>query len=198
MLWRLTAQRETGRLQSCDEDLEAEMFECTVEVLAAAGFHQYEISNFAKPGCECRHNLLYWRNEPYIGIGPSAAGCIHNRRYKNVSDIGGYVRMIGASGLAEIESEAIDRETLIHELVLMQLRLNEGLDLRLFRERTGVDPRELFAEPLGQLSSSGLIEWDDAAIRLTRRGRLLANHVMAELVAGSAVSGDVALPVIAA
>jgi oxygen-independent coproporphyrinogen-3 oxidase len=180
---RLTAMRRHGRMTPCEEDLEADMFLQTIDALESAGYRQYEISNYAKPGCECRHNLLYWRNEPYIGVGPSAAGCVNGRRYKNVADVAGYVRLIERDGHAEVESETIDAEMLIVELVMMQLRLNVGLSITTFRERIGVDPRDSFCEALTRLVDLGLVTVSETHIALTRSGRLAANTVIADLAA---------------
>jgi len=189
---RLTALKVNGRLVPCDDDLEADMFLATMDTLEEAGYRQYEISNYAKPGCESRHNLIYWRNEPYIGVGPSAAGCLSregeaqsvSRRYKNVADIAGYVRMLDEHGHAEVESEIIESETLMLEMILMQLRLNEGLSIESFQSRTGHDPRLLFGETLARFEYEGLIARSDERIALTRTGSLQANYVIAEL-AGS-------------
>jgi len=178
---RLTAQRRTGRVIPCEENLEADMYLSAIDTLAAAGFRQYEISNFAKPGCECRHNRMYWRNQPYIGVGPSAAGYVDGRRYKNVADIAGYIRMIDRQGHAEAESEIVEGETLMHELLLMQLRLNEGLSIDDFRARTGVDPRTAFNGALSRLTDLGLVWISPTHIALTRQGRLVADAVMVEL-----------------
>jgi oxygen-independent coproporphyrinogen-3 oxidase len=192
---RLTAMRRHGRMTPCDEDIEADMFLRTFDTLESAGYRQYEISNYAKPGCECRHNLLYWRNEPYIGVGPSAAGCVDGRRYKNVADVAGYVRLIERDGHAEVDSEIIDTEMLIVELVMMQLRLNEGLSIAVFRERIGVDPRDSFGEALMRLVDLGLVTVSDTHIALTRSGRLVANTVVAELAAVPR-QADLALPIL--
>jgi oxygen-independent coproporphyrinogen-3 oxidase len=201
---KLTAQKVAGRLTPCDEDLEAEMFLTTMETLAAAGYGQYEISNYAKPGCESRHNLIYWRNEPYIGVGPSAAGCVPltgfpivdcrlsiekqgtcevSRRHKNIADIAGYVRMMDVQGHAEAESEIVEGETLMLEMILMQLRLNQGMSVSAFRHRTGHDARIVFGEALERFGDSGLLTVTDERIALTHAGFLQANYVIAELAA---------------
>ena len=227
---RLTALRNAGRIAECDEDIEAEMFVATMETLESAGYRQYEISNYAKPGCESRHNLIYWRNEPYIGVGPSAAGCIPSttqvayveprasaratrqfptteersfrseprasaraeswnsavsRRYKNVADVAGYVRMMDETGHAEAESEIIEGETLMLEMILMQLRLNEGLSLENFRHRTGIDLLDQSGATLSRLVDQGLLIVTDARIVLSRSGQLVANRVISELAAAA-------------
>jgi len=180
---RLTALRQVGRIRPCDEDLEADMYLYTVDTLAAAGYRQYETSNYARPGCECRHNLMYWRNEPYIGVGPSAAGCVGGRRYKNVADVAGYVRMMDEAGHAEAESEIVEGETLMLEMILMQLRLVEGLSIAAFRAGTGEEPVELFDRDgaLSRLVETGLLAVSDSYIAFTRQGRLVGDWVMKEL-----------------
>lgn len=192
---KLTAMKQAGRIIPCDEQLEADMFEQTIDVLGAAGYQQYEISNFAKPGCESQHNLMYWRNEPYIGVGPSAAGCVGGRRYKNVADVGGYLTGLKVNGHAESESEELDRETLMHEMVLMQLRLVEGLSIQNFCDRTGVNPIELFGEVLTRFVGDGYVTISDTHISLTRKGRLFTNSIMTELALRCGLQ-DISLPVV--
>lgn len=192
---KLTAQRKAGRVTPCDESLEADMFLAMLDTLGRAGFEQYEISNFAKPGRRCAHNLIYWRNEPYIGAGPSASGCDGRQRYKNVADVGRYVRMIEANDDAVTERETIDRETLMLEMVLMQLRMVEGLSIERFRARTGEDPIALFRPKLNRLVEAGLITVSDSAIALTREGFLVADSIIADL-ATCCGSTDYALPVL--
>ncbi len=187
---RLTALKVAGKMTPCDENLEADQFFHTIDTLEAAGYRQYETSNFARPGCECRHNLIYWRNQSYIGVGPSAAGCVDRRRYKNVSDIAAYVRMMDAQGLAEIESEIIDREKLILEMILMQLRLVEGLSIPDFQERIGLSPKEVFNGTLDRLASDGPLTITRDRIAFTRDGRLVADRVMGELARASSLPAE--------
>ncbi len=180
---RLTAQARRGMITPCDEQLEADMYLHAIDVLAEAGYGQYEISNFARPGCECQHNLIYWRNRPYIGVGPSAAGLIDARRYKNIANVAGYVRAMDRQGHAEAESEMVVGPTLMHELILMQLRLVEGLSIADFRRRTGADPLILFEVPLARLVDLDLVRVSETHIALTGRGRLVADSIMVELAA---------------
>jgi len=178
---RLTALKVGGRLTPCDENLEAEMFDFTTDRLADAGYAQYETSNYARPGFECRHNLIYWRNQPFIGVGPSAAGCYAGKRYKNISDIAGFIHMIDKQRHAEVETEVVDRTMLMMEMVMMQLRLAKGLSCKDFEARCGTDPLTLFQSPLSRLSSLGLIEATTERITFTRRGRLVSDGIIAEL-----------------
>lgn len=178
----LTAMRRAGRIKPCDENLEADMYERMVSTLTAAGYEQYETSNFAKPGGRSEHNLIYWRNQPYIGVGPSAVGCLDDRRYKNVADVAGYIRTMDERGHAEAESETIDTEKLITEMVMMQLRLVEGLSIESFRRRTGLDPVALFGSTLADLHRREVLTVSDTHIALTHDGRLVSDAVMRELV----------------
>ena len=180
---RLTAQRKAGRVTPCDEEFEIEMYLSTIDTLADAGFKQYEISNFARPGCECLHNLIYWRNEPFLGVGPSAAGFLDGRRYKNIADVNGYVRLIDAQGHAEAESEVVDDVMLRTEMVMMQLRLVEGLSVEAFRNRTDADPLTLFEVELSRFADLGLVTVSTSRIALTRSGRLMADAVIRDLAA---------------
>jgi len=180
-LTRLTALRDHGRLIPCDESLEADMYLLAMDVLESAGLAQYETSNFATPGCQSEHNLMYWRNRPYLGVGPSASGCRDGRRYKNVADVNTYVRLMNERGHAEAEVESIDTEMLMIEMVMMQLRLVEGLSLVAYRERTGADPLELFGSVIDRFSGHGVLEVSETRMALTRRGRLLADEVIREL-----------------
>ena len=177
----LTARLELGQVRRCGEDLEAEMFEHAHDILADAGLRQYEISNYARPGHESAHNLLYWHNEPYLGVGPSAAGCDGRRRYRNVADVSRYLELVEGRGLPTSDTEVLDDEAVMHELLLMQLRLAEGLSIEDFRRRTGHDPLALFAERLARLEELGLLATSPGHLALTRRGRLLADRVIAEL-----------------
>lgn len=179
---RLHAELEAGRVARVDHDLEADMYEATIDTLAAAGYQQYEISNFARPGAECRHNLTYWHNEPYLGIGPSAAGYVDGVRYKNVPDIADYVASIKAGRSPRCEEERLPPERAARETAMLALRLNEGLNRPRFADRFGQDPVAFFAAALAKHVADGLLEVTPTAIRLTRKGLLLANTVIADFV----------------
>lgn len=175
-------QLQAGAVRRLDADLEAEMYEWTIDALEHAGYRQYEVSNFARPGRECRHNLVYWRNEPYLGIGPSAAGFLDAIRYRNVPDAAAYVRAIrgGASPRCESERRALPDQA--RETMMLSLRLRAGVDRRAFAERFGRDPAEMFAEPVRKHEELGLLEADDEALRLTRSGLLVADSVIADFL----------------
>ncbi|MCA9242916.1 MAG: radical SAM family heme chaperone HemW [Phycisphaerales bacterium] len=175
-------QLATGVVTRVESELEAEMFEATIDTLAAHGFDQYEISNFAKPGRECRHNLRYWRNEPYLGIGPSAAGFVDGVRYKNVPDTAAYVRASRLGQSARISEERLDAAARSRETMMLELRLREGVARGRFADRFGADPAALFRDAINRHLSLGLLEVDAGAVRLTRAGQLVADSVIADFI----------------
>ena len=178
----LHAELTAGYVERVDHDVEADMYELAIDLLAAAGYEQYEISNFARPGEECRHNLVYWRNESYLGIGPAAAGYVEGVRYKNVADIGAYCDAVIAGRSPRGEEERLAPEQQARETAMLALRLNDGLNRRAFAERFGSDPTEFFADAVARHQSDGLLEVTDTALRLTRRGRLLADAVVRDFL----------------
>lgn len=180
---RLTAQLHSGKITPCDEGLERDMYLLAIEVLSAHGFEQYEISNFARPGQRCLHNLIYWRNEPYVGVGPSAAGYLHGVRYKNVPDIDTYIRKMDARGDAVMESESVTSTTLAGEILMMGLRLTEGVSIPRLVRQTGIDPREACPSSLARFVETGLVSLSDDRLTLTRQGRLLADYIISDLFA---------------
>ncbi|MFH1748408.1 MAG: radical SAM family heme chaperone HemW [Planctomycetota bacterium] len=179
---RLAADLRAGRVTRVEHDLEADMYEATIDDLAAAGYQQYEISNFCHPGGQCRHNLTYWHNESYLGIGPSASGYIDGVRYKNVADIAEYIQSINSGRSPRCEEECLSPTRSAGETAMLALRLIEGLNRRRFADRFGHDPVEHFAAAVERHVADGLLEVTDEAIRLTRRGLLLANTVIADLI----------------
>lgn len=122
----LAVRLNTGQVQRLDEDLEAEMFLATRERLSTAGYQAYEISNFAKPGFECRHNLAYWRNEDWLTAGPSASGHVAGLRWKNAPHLGRYLSSTGLAPLSECELP--QPATRLAERLMMALRLAEGIE----------------------------------------------------------------------
>lgn len=188
----LTARRDRGRVRPCDEALEAEMFGTAIDELASAGFEHYEISNYALPGCRCEHNLRYWRNEPYLGIGPSAASFVGGRRWRNVPDLDRYVAAVEQGARPEVESETLRPLAAIRETAMLALRMRDGIDVAAMRERFGADPLRLFAPLIERLRGNGLLLADQRAIRLTRRGLLFADSVAAEFLGGEVHTAEAA------
>jgi oxygen-independent coproporphyrinogen-3 oxidase len=171
-----------GRLELPDEENETEMAETTVRYLAEAGFERYEISNYARPGKQCRHNLNYWRNGSWLGLGAAAVGSLDGLRLRNLADPKGYQQCWESARPAWIEAEALERERAFREAVIMGLRLMAGLDLADLSDRFGIDLQEHYGETLAQLLAKGLLELAGQRLRLTARALPVANQVLAELV----------------
>lgn len=179
---RLFERLGAGTVTPVDEELDATMYERAIDVLAASGYVHYEISNFARPGCQCRHNLAYWHNQPYLGIGPAAAGLVDGVRYRNVADVAAYTRAVAAGRSPRVEQEQRSTEQRARETAMLELRLTEGIDRRRFEQRYGRDPVELFAEPIQRHGTRGLLEATTTHLRLTRPGLLLADTVIADFL----------------
>ncbi|MGE3960446.1 MAG: radical SAM family heme chaperone HemW [Dehalococcoidia bacterium] len=186
---------QKGMLEDPDPDLAAEQYEWTRERLRAEGYGQYEISNWAKPGRACRHNLVYWRAEPYLGMGAGAHSFFVGRRMANLDSPSRYVeavnqsyeeRQASGSGRAELRQvaggETPDDATLRADAMILGLRLLEGVTLAEFGERFGVSVDEAFGAALRRHEALGLLERVDGRIRLTARGLLLANEVFVDLL----------------
>lgn len=175
-------QWQSGRVQRADPELEADMYEATIDTLAASGYQHYEISNFARPGRECRHNLVYWSNGAYIGIGPSASGFVAGVRYRNVPDTAEWARRLASGGSPRCEEETRSPDQQAREAMMLGLRLIDGVDRRAFQQRYADDPTLRYQDQIRKFQSLGLLDVDQQRIRLTRPGLLLADSVVAEFL----------------
>lgn len=186
----LTRLRKEGRLVGCDEDIEARMFEMTIETLTSAGFEHYEISNFAKPGRRCQANMIYWENREYLGIGPSAVSYLGGQRRKNVADVRKYIEAlkVDPAGVA-VEEEFLSPGARAGETAVQMLRLTQGIDVQKFRNLTGLDANRVFAGPIRHFTETGHLIADGQNVRLTRMGMLVANRIMGEFLDPEAGSG---------
>lgn len=192
---QLTRLRQQGALSPCNEDHEIEMFEMTGDILAAAGYQRYEISNFARPGRECRANIIYWENREYLGIGPSAVSYLDGVRRKNIADIRRYVeRRGGTAGDIVAESEQLTPHDRALETAMQMLRLTVGIDRRRFEELTGFDADALLEEHLSPFAELELIESDSRGWRFSQRGLIVSNRILAELAPNRQI--DISLPII--
>ncbi|HUF04724.1 MAG TPA: radical SAM family heme chaperone HemW [Aridibacter sp.] len=178
----LAEQVRSGRQPMPDEDLAAEMYEAMLERLDAAGYLQYEISNFSREGRESRHNLKYWELEPVIGFGVSAHSFDGSRRWINVRDTFAYVKSVECGDSPVVEIDELPEKQLKAEFAFLKLRLNKGLDLREYRERFGSGLLEEFGEELEEFRKAGLLEVSGTSVSLTNRGRLYSNEVFGVFV----------------
>jgi len=173
---------EHGQLELPTEEEVLAMMALTVEMTAAAGFRRYEISNYALPGRECRHNINYWRNGSYIGLGAGAVSCLAGRRYRTVEDIDTFCRLIESGHAPWADVEELDREARFRETVVMGLRLTAGIPFAALEKRFGLNPAAYYGKTLSRMERQGLVTIADDRLRLTASGLNLANQVMAELV----------------
>lgn len=171
-----------GLLEPCPEDTEAEMFHDLIGLLKACGYEHYEISNFALPGRACRHNLKYWHNLEYLGLGPAAHSNIGGRRFSNEASLQLYAEMLEEGRLPVDWQEETDKGTEMSETVFLGLRLIEGLDLSEFRERFGKSIDDVYRKEIRRLTDLKLVERMEGRLRLTPRGLFLGNSVFAEFV----------------
>ncbi len=173
----LAEQISSSRQPQPDPELAAEMYELMLDRLAAAGYDQYEISNFSLPGYESRHNSKYWTLDPVFGFGVSAHSFDGRQRYANERDTAKYVELIKKNGSAVVEINKLTEKQLSGEFAFLNLRLNKGLDLNVYASRFGVDLIADFAGDLALLEDAGLIWFDGNYLRLTRKGMLYSNEV---------------------
>jgi oxygen-independent coproporphyrinogen-3 oxidase len=205
----LEHQIKRGKYPKPDDDREADMYELAEEMLDAAGYGQYEISNWAHVGArhsrktdsdfdstasgeitctdsrmttnasplQSRHNLTYWRNQPYLGFGAGAHSCLGGERFWNILSPQEYIQRVehGESGVAA--REQINRELEMAETMILGLRLNEGIEFAKFAERYGEDAREKYKKEMREIKELSLVEISEERVRLTPRGRLLSNEV---------------------
>ncbi len=173
-------QHLKGQLEQPDDEDQVAMYEQCVEMAVAAGYEQYEISNFAKPGYECKHNLCYWHAEEYAGYGPGAVGCVasaeiggRSERYTNLKHPDGYCSALEARQPTAFEREELTPDIQRVERIMLGLRLNAGLD---------TDRLDLPEPKLAQLEASGWVERNGDTMRLTPEGRHFCSEVALALI----------------
>jgi oxygen-independent coproporphyrinogen-3 oxidase len=170
-----------GLLPLPDQEEEAEMYRLVIDRFRAVGYRHYEISNFARPGRESRHNLTYWRNEPYYGLGAGAHGYAGGMRHVNVKGVSAYIAAARA-GLPRTETIPVSREEAMEDFMMVGLRLIDGVKEEDFRKQFGVGMMDVFSDPLTRLTASGLLVRTAEGFRLSDKGLLLGNEVFAEFV----------------
>ncbi len=192
---------QTGRVDPPDDDEAADLYEIAIEQLGAAGYRQYEVSNWARrraddgemlPADACRHNLVYWHNDDYLGIGPGAHShqrvrenddAFTERRWANCRPVLEYIKRIRAQTSAEAFTESIDARMGMGETMMLGLRLlEEGVAFDRFRARHDADLRDGFKAELALLKEQDLIELDDERVRLSSTGLMMGNQVFARFL----------------
>lgn len=175
---------EKDELRLPEEDVERKMYHGAIELLEKNGYKQYEISNFAKQGYECNHNIIYWKVKPYIGVGLSAHSNINSYRYGNTEKFEEYFKMIDENKLPiyEEEKEFIDKDMEIAEYIILGLRLIDGINKEYFSKRFGITIRDVLGKKLDKFIEEGLLEENDYNVKLTKKGLDLCNIVFMEVL----------------
>jgi oxygen-independent coproporphyrinogen III oxidase len=172
-----------GRVSPMDESLQRDCYYFAIERLEQAGLNQYEISNYARPGRECGHNLVYWHNESYLGIGPSAVSYIDGERSTNDHDLSRYVAAVSAGRRATESSEHVTGRLLQAETLMLGLRLRAGVDRAAFRQRFGCDAVESFPTAIEKHARIGMLNVTPTAITLTPQALFVSDAVLSDIVA---------------
>jgi len=191
LLWEegtsMLARERRGLVGREPEDLEREMLLEARRRLREAGLRPYEVSNFARPGQECLHNLVYWRNGPYLGVGVSAASYVDGVRSSNVRDLRAYLDRVDRGGEATAERERLGPRGVLGETVMLGLRLEEGVAYDDLSARSGLDARALLGPLADRLASAGLLAADAAGFRLTTEGVPVADAIIGEFLEADGV-----------
>lgn len=190
-LYGLTLEEDTplhamvgrGETAAPDNDAEASEYEMAEDMLAKAGYGQYEISNWALPGLESRHNTAYWQRTPYLGLGVAAHSFMGDKRIANTSNLDEYLACLAQGQLPPQTIEVIDEATALSEAIILGLRLNRGVAADDIRRRFGIDLYRRFESQIAECEEYGLLERQGDIMRLTPRGRLLGNQVFLRFLA---------------
>ncbi len=176
-------RREHGELQQCEEELERDMYAAAIDRLTAAGFEQYEVSNFARPGKRCRHNEVYWTGGEYFAAGPGAARHINGVRETNHRSVTKWLQCIESGESPVAERECLDAEDKARELLVFGLRRLEGVRRDWFLDKTGFALEALVGGALVQFADQGLLEDDGERVRLTREGLFVSDALWPKFLA---------------
>ena len=176
----MSTARDSGKLLAVDEDADRQMYEQAIDFLASAGFAQYEISNFAKPGFECKHNLTYWQNDEYIGVGPAAGSYYNGQRTMNIAAIDGYLEAIKSDRSTACQTQGPDKEDTACETMVLGLRMTDGVQLAEYEKKTGLNAEKIFTVAINQHTKDGLLEVVNGRLRLTRAALPIADTVLCD------------------
>jgi oxygen-independent coproporphyrinogen-3 oxidase len=179
---RLWKDRERGQVTALGEEDELAMYLVAMEIFESAGLDQYEISSFARPGRRCRHNQVYWANHAYFGFGLGAARYVQGRRETNTRDLLTYLRKVTAGESCVMQSEKLEGKERALETLSLNLRGAEGIVRQEFESQTGFTVYALVGEAIGELCEQGVLNDDGQRIRLTRRGKCVADAVVSRLL----------------
>jgi oxygen-independent coproporphyrinogen-3 oxidase len=178
----MAVRKRLGQFEAAEESLELEMLRYTRERLGEAGYRPYEISNYARPGEECRHNLLYWDGGNYVGLGPSAASHMEGWRWKNRPHLGEWEEAVEGGRLAAAELEKLSAAQRRGEWMMLRLRLTQGVKYAEYSRRFGRDIVSDYGETIEQMRRIGLITVDEEGLRLSAAGIGVADAIAGEFL----------------
>ena len=170
-------RQRRGSLHLPNEDVESDMFDYILKELEANGFEHYEISNFTKPGFESRHNLMYWDNVEYYGIGAGASGYLNGMRYRNRGPIQHYLKSIREKGHSRLHEEILTKEEQMEEEMFLGLRKKSGISIQKFEKKFILSFEERYGKIVNQLVQEGLLQVEGNQIRMTKQGLFLGDTV---------------------
>ena len=173
---------QAGELHLPSEDTEADMFQYTIETLTTHGYMHYEICNFARPDHYAKHNLVYWNNQPCIGLGVGASGYVNGVRYSNIRGIAPYIDELSERNKPVADTERLTGHAEKSETLMLALRKREGISLDVYQNRFGEDIEVTFEDIVKKWLDLKLLERTTTHLRLTPRGLFLANEIFVELM----------------
>lgn len=176
----LKSDVDAGKIKPVDEGTDRTQYTLAIDELAKAGFEQYEISNFARGGFECRHNLNCWENKPYIGLGPAAASWFQGKRYTNIPNVTEYIKSIKNGKRPACDIQKLTPEQIACETAVLNLRRTKGIDLNEFTERTGYNAIQLFSSSITKNLQLKLIRMISGRIELTKKALPIADSVLCD------------------
>ena len=179
---RVYGEGAKGEEELPSEEDERLMYQVTEEILENAGYHRYEISNYAKEGKECRHNLGYWEGKNYLGIGLGASSLIDNVRYKNTDDLQKYLEQSSDLEVIQEDREVLSKIEQMEEYIFLGLRKMRGISIKEFESVFGKSLEECYGENIKRMVQAGLLVIEDDFLRLTKRGIDVSNYVFAEIL----------------
>jgi oxygen-independent coproporphyrinogen-3 oxidase len=173
---------QKDKLPLPSETDEVRMYEQLIQRMTENGYKQYEISNFARPGFESEHNLTYWRNKEYYGLGAGAHGYVKGIRHVNAGPIHEYIDLVNEQELPYIETHEVTTQEAMEEMMIMGLRIQEGVSFQNFSDRFGVHLQEVYGHQIRKLLDQGLLQTDEGRCFLTKKGIFLGNEVFAQFL----------------
>ncbi len=165
-----------------DDEHQLELYKRTIELLTNKGFHHYEISNFARPGKESRHNITYWKNTNTLGLGAGASSYMNGTRFKNINLPAHYIRQVVDKQTAVEHSETLEPRQAMGETILLGLRLLKGINIDKFEKRFHISFKNIFGNIISALKEQELITVEGDYLRLSKKGLFLADSVILEFI----------------